>query len=116
VIVFALFAADGFVLPADPVATGLFSLLFVAGLLFVVAGTVGDVTVGSQQVRWHAFSGMGTLAIGLTLSTGLVVSPQLDSAAGQVFIGLLAIANALLFGYMGFDQIRGGQYAELGVP
>ena len=59
---------------------------------------------------------MGTLAIGLTLSTGLVASPQLDSAAGQVFIGLLAIANALLFGYMGFDQIRGGQYAELGVP
>lgn len=114
VVVLALFAGGGFVLPTDPVTTALFSLFFIAGLLFVIAGLVGDVAVGSQHIRWHAFSGIGILVLGLTFSISLVVSPQFNSSAGQAFIGLLAVANALVFGYMGVDHIRGGQYAGLG--
>jgi hypothetical protein len=41
VVVLALFAGGGFVVPTDPVATALFSLFFIAGLLFVFAGVVG---------------------------------------------------------------------------
>lgn len=114
VVVLAIFAGGGFVVPTDPVTTALFSLFFIAGLLFVIAGIIGDVAVGSRRIHWYAFSGTGILVVGLTFSISLVVSPQFDSSAGQAFIGLLAVANALVFGYMGFDQIRGGQYAELG--
>lgn len=108
---FVLFSVLG-----DPLAEPLLAALVfgfgLAGTLFLLGGLVDGISIGKYRVRWCVFSGIAVTLVGLSLSVSLFFDPQLNGAAGRTFIRIVAIANALLFGYIGFDTARGDGRAE----
>ncbi|MFC6905960.1 hypothetical protein [Halalkalicoccus tibetensis] len=99
----------------DPFAEPLLAVLVLAfglaGALFLLGGLIDGFSLAGYRVHWYVFSGSATAIVGLSLSVSLFLEPSLDGA-GAVFIRIVAVANALLFGYMGFDMVRGGGRAD----
>lgn len=87
-----------------------------AGALFLLGGLVDELPLGRRRIRWYVFSGIAMALVGLTFSSSLFSNPQFDGTVGRAFVRFVAVANALIFGYMGFDTARGGGRAAQWTP
>lgn len=114
IILFALFIA--FSVWGEPFSDPAFALQVLsfglAGVLFLIGGLIDGFSVGDRRIQWYVFFGLGIAMVGVSFSLGIFIDSQLDSSAGQVFMRIVAVANALVFGYMGFDAIRGNTYVD----
>lgn len=114
IVLLVLFVA--FSVGGDPFSDPVFAVQVLsfglAGVLFLVGGLTDGISLGGRRIGWYVFFGIGISFVGFSFSFWLFVDPSVERSAGRVFARLLAIANAIGFGYMGFDTIRGNTYVD----
>lgn len=89
-------------------------LLVLAGVLAILGSRVAAVEVGGVRVTWRhlvaasyvSFAAMWPLVYGPDVLAG-------NRAAEDLFMLALAVANALVFGFIGFDVARAGPHFEI---
>lgn len=110
-VLFALFVFWGG-WPSEPAAATQFLVFGLAGVLLLVSGLIDAFSIGDRTVRWYVPFGVGLSLVGLSFSLGLLVSPPADGPITRTFVTALALANALLFVYIGADNARGNTYVN----
>lgn len=98
--------------PSDPAAAVQFLTFGLAGALLLAGGMIDAFSIGDHTVRWYVPFGVGLSLVGLSFSLGLLVSSPVDGSIARTFITALALANAVLFIYIGADNARGNTYVK----
>ncbi|OVE85294.1 hypothetical protein [Natronolimnobius baerhuensis] len=66
-------------------------LMLLAGITFVVAGVVDQLSVGTQTLEWWQIQSVGYVAIGLYMAISGIVQAPLSLLGGMLLLGGAAI-------------------------
>lgn len=103
-----------FGIPASTVNIVIYGMLLIAGVLFIVASTISEVTIDGVTLRWRQGIAVGTVLVAVAVPVPYVLDIMRGETSllhvGTVII-VIGASVALLF--FAFDIVGGGRYFKL---